>query len=325
MQIVINPSHVQGKGEVAQEPLLGGAMNEMESVKSGVRFSYSSPDQPKMKQVIIRAIELLGGQPRLKRMYDTHRHHLGPGETFFDAAVRQLKLDIRYDQDNLDLVPREGPVLFVANHPYGVLDGVVLTWLAMKARRDVRVLANSVLCKLPETRDNLFPIDFADTKEARATTLGSLLASQKWLKRGGAVGIFPGGAVSTSEKPLVGPALDLEWAPFTAKLIETAQPTIVPIYFKGQNSRLFQFASHLSSTWRLSLLFGETTRRIGTRLDVRVGKPIPAADYAGWSREDTLADMRRRVYTLADGPPIDYMRLGKIKTTPKKKLPATAA
>jgi putative hemolysin len=285
-----------------------------------VRFSYSTPDQPKIKQVMIRAIELLGGQPRLKRLYETHRHNLGPGESFFDAAVRQLKLDIRYDTANLAAVPRSGPVLFVANHPYGVLDGVVLAWLAMKARPDVRVLANSVLCQLPETAGNLLPVDFADTKDARTTTLGSLLAAQKLLKKGGAIGIFPGGGVSTSEKPLTGPALDLAWAPFTAKMIESARPTIVPIYFTGQNSRLFHIASHLSLTWRLSLLFGETTRRIGTRLDVRIGAPLPPETFDGCDRDQILENLRRRVYDLAGASDVDFMRPGRLKTHKRKRV-----
>lgn len=76
-------------------------------------------------------------------------------------------------------------------------------------------------------------------------------------------------------KPLNGPAVDLPWAPFTAKLLRASKATVVPIYFVGQNSRLFQLASHLSLTLRLSLVFRETARRIGSRLKVRVGEPIP--------------------------------------------------
>ncbi|MBL8572895.1 MAG: lysophospholipid acyltransferase family protein [Hyphomicrobiaceae bacterium] len=290
---------------------------------SKVRFSYSSPDQTKLQQFLIKTVEKLGGQPRLKRLYETHREVLRPGETFFDAAVRQLQLDIRYDEAPLAAVPKTGPVVFIANHPYGVLDGVVFAWLAMKARPDVRVLANSVLCRLPEARDNLYPVDFADTKEARTTTLSTLIAAQKFMKHGGAVAIFPGGGVSTSEKPLKGPALDFAWAPFTAKLIESTGATVVPMYFAGQNSRLFQLASHLSLTWRLSLIFGETTRRIGTRLDVRIGDPVPAEAFKGLDRDALLADLRQRVYALAGRADVDYMRLGKIRM-PKSAKPAKA-
>lgn len=286
-----------------------------------VRFTYATPDQARWQQLLIRAVEKIGGQPRLKRLYETHREVMRPGETFFDAAVRQLRLDIRYDEAPLAAVPRTGPVVFIANHPYGVLDGVVFTWLAMKVRPDVRVLANSVLCRLPEARGNLYPVDFADTREARTTTLATLIAAQKFMKAGGAVAIFPGGGVSTSERPLKGPALDFAWAPFTAKLVETSGATVVPIYFAGQNSRLFQVASHLSLTWRLSLIFGETTRRIGTRLDVRVGDPVPAETFRGLERDALLAELRRRVYALAERDDIDYTRLGRIRL-PK---PARAA
>ena len=83
-------------------------------------------------------------------------------------------------------------------------------------------------------------------------------------------------------------AVDLPWAPFTAKLIRMTEPTVVPIFFTGQNSRLFQIASHLSLTLRLSLVFRETARRIGTRLQVRVGKPIAYSELAGFPERDDM-------------------------------------
>ena len=265
-----------------------------------VRFSYSTADQPVFQRAVIQAIEKIGGQRKLKKLYLQHQKNLKNGENFFDSAVRLLRMKVEYDEQALAATPATGPVLFISNHPYGVLDGITLTWLATKVRPDTKVLANDVLCQAPEAAANLLPVAFAPTREARETNVQSRIAAQAWLRDGHAIGIFPGGGVSTSEKPLKGPAVDLPWAPFTAKLLRQSKATVVPVFFAGQNSRLFQLASHLSLTLRLSLVFRETARRIGSRLKVRVGAPIPFAELAHLEdRDELVAELRKRTFDLA--------------------------
>jgi putative hemolysin len=280
----------------------------MRSPKSGgtpekakkVRFTYSTEDQPLIQRAVIQAIEKMGGQRKLKKLYVEHQSNVDAGEDFFESAVNILRLHVDYDEKALAAVPKMGPVVFISNHPYGVLDGITLTWLARKVRPDVKVLANSVLCQAPEAAQHLLPVDFAPTREARETNVRSRLAAQNWLREGHAIGIFPGGGVSTSEKPLKGPAVDLPWAPFTAKLIRAGKAGVVPIFFVGQNSRLFQLASHLSLTLRLSLVFRETARRIGTHLKVRVGEFIPFASIAHIEdRNDMMGYLRKITFGAA--------------------------
>ena len=270
------------------------------SKRKKMRFTYSTADQPMLQRAVIQAIEKIGGQRKLKKLYVQHQKSVAGGENFFDAAVRLLRLRVEYDAAALAATPASGPVLFISNHPYGVLDGITLTWLATKVRPDTKVLANDVLCQAPEAAANLLPVAFAPTREARETNVNSRLAAQSWLRDGHAVGIFPGGGVSTSEKPMQGPAVDLPWAPFTAKLLRMSKATVVPVFFAGQNSRLFQLASHLSLTLRLSLVFRETARRIGTRLLVRVGRPIPFAEIAHIEdRAELVMELRKRTFDLA--------------------------
>lgn len=145
----------------------------------------------------------------------------------------------------------------------------------------------------------LLPIDFAETPTARATTLRSRAEALSWLGGGGALVVFPGGAVSTSTGPFTRGAVDPEWKLFTAKAITHARATVVPIFFAGQNSRLFQVASHLSLTLRLSLLFNEVRNKIGSTMQVRIGAPLP---YAALShvvdRKALLDHLRRTTYDL---------------------------
>ncbi|MBV9288935.1 MAG: lysophospholipid acyltransferase family protein [Hyphomicrobiales bacterium] len=269
-------------------------------------FSYATASDPPLKRSLIRLVEKATGQPKLKRMYIDNRRFPRANENFWEAAVRRLALDVRYDPQALAAIPSTGPVVVVANHPYGVLDGIVVSWLVGKARSDFVVLTNAILTRAPEIDGFILPIDFAGTEEARRTNLASRAAARAQLDRGGVVVMFPAGAVSTAPDKLGRkPAIDAPWQPFVAQLIQRSEAAVVPIWFGGQNSRLFQIASHVSYTLRVSLLFHEVRLRIGTRLPVVIGGPIPYGSLAALRDRQALADhLRQRVYALARLPPV---------------------
>ena len=98
------------------------------------RFSYSEPTQPLLQQLAIRAVEHLTGQPKLKRLYEFNQAHPVENESFWEAAIRLLNLQIEIDQPGLNAIPKSGPLVVVANHPYGVLDGMAICWLMEKVR-----------------------------------------------------------------------------------------------------------------------------------------------------------------------------------------------
>ena len=106
-------------------------------------FSYADPSQPPVKRRLIQLVEAATGQRRLKGLYLQIRRHPVPSETFFGAAVRLLALSIVYDAPALDKIPRTGPLVVVANHPYGVLDGIVVSWLVEKIRTDFLVASGA--------------------------------------------------------------------------------------------------------------------------------------------------------------------------------------
>jgi putative hemolysin len=267
-------------------------------------FSYAVATDPPVKRGLIRLVEKATGQPVLKRLYIENKNFPRPFETFFAAAVRSLALDVVYDEAALARIPREGATVFVANHPYGVLDGIVVSWLVQKVRPDFVVLTNAVLLRAEEVRDYVLPIDFSDTPEAREINVKSRAAARAQLEKGGAVVIFPAGGVSTAPDRLGRrPAIDAPWQPFAAQLVQRARATVVPIWFGGQNSRLFQIASHISLTLRLSLLFHEVKHRMGTTLAVGIGLPIAFDEISRIKDRQALADeLRARTYALAYEP-----------------------
>ncbi|HUJ02632.1 MAG TPA: lysophospholipid acyltransferase family protein [Rhizomicrobium sp.] len=267
-------------------------------------FSYAEPGDPWAKRLVIRAIERATGQPYLKWLYDQHRADPVPGESFWDSAVRRLELKIVCNEAALAALPKTGPLVIVANHPFGVLDGVVMGHLISRVRPDFRILTNRVLYRAEEIRSHLLPVDFAESEEALQTNLKSRAAAKHHLMNGGCLIVFPAGGVSTTPTPWHRHAIDAEWKNLTARLISQAKAPVVPVYFAGQNSRMFQLASHVSMTLRLSLLFREVHRRIGSEVHVRIGDVIP------YERLATIADrqafmnhLRQTTYALGEGLP----------------------
>lgn len=286
----------------AIESFAGG---DEKSESLGVRFSYSRREQPLLHRLIIRLIERLSGQTRLERLYRAWSQHPLPGENIFAAAVRMMKLDIDTDEAAWSKVPGKGPVLFVANHPFGVIDGLILGHLATRIRPDTKIITHSLLCQPPEARDFMLPVDFGGTPEAQQTSLLTRRRTLDWLTAGHAVVVFPAGSVSTAQAPFTGPALDPQWHPFVGKLARLPGLTIIPVCFHGQNSRLFHIASHIHYVLRIALLFRETARRIGTTVQVSVGNPVTCAELSAEAgRENILRELRRRTLSLAgEGAP----------------------
>lgn len=264
------------------------------------QFSYADPADPPLRKLVIRAIERATGQKMLKRLYCDYRDHAIEEPNFFQGAIERLKIDVRFDAGKLAKAPKTGPVVFVANHPYGVLDGIIISWLVSLVRMDFVVLTNAVLLKAPEIRPHVLPVDFSGTPEATKINLETRERARKHLEAGGCVVVFPAGGVSTAPDRLgMKPAVDAPWQPFTAQLIQRSKATVVPVCFAGQNSRLFQIASHLSQTLRLSLIFREVKNRMGTVLPVAIGDPLPYESLKSISDRKALATfLMNHTYSL---------------------------
>lgn len=267
-------------------------------------FSYADPADPRLKRLFIRLIERLTGQPYLKWLYEENKAHPVEGESFWSAAIRKLELHLVFNEDELAKWPKTGPLVVVANHPFGVLDGLVICEIVSRVREDFRVLTNAVLLRAEEVREFLLPVDFAETEEALKTNLRTRAEAKSFLMKGGCLVVFPAGGVSTTPTIWHKRAIDTEWKNFAARLISQAKATVAPVYFAGQNSRLFQLASHVSMTLRLSLLFKEVHDRIGTDINVRIGELIPYERLAGINDRQSVMDVLKQItYSLGGTVP----------------------
>ena len=269
-----------------------------------LRFTYAHDGQSWGRRQLIRSVERLSGSRDLEDLYHAWVAAGAKGHPF-DVAIQKLRLRLSLKGVSLDCVPRQGGVLIVANHPFGIADGLAMGWLAAQLRDNVRILTHSLLCAAPEFQPFLLPVDFGDSVEARRKSATTRRMAADLLKDGGAVVIFPGGSVATSNRPFAKPAAELPWHPFVTRVALTEGTTVLPVHVHGQNSLGFQLASHVSYPLRVALLFREPRRRMGGRLDMTHGAPIRAEELSALPRQDIADTLRRACLQLGGADPED--------------------
>jgi len=275
----------------------------MNSRKMTQDISYASSAKSRRGRVMIRLVENMTGRIGLIRRAHGFDREMAEGRDFWRVIPDRYGIGLDVIGGSLDYIPRSGPLVLVANHPYGILDGLMMGHILSGLRRDFRIVAHGVFRRAEILNRVILPVSFDETKEAVRLNLETRAKALDYLGQGGAIGIFPGGTVSTGATPLA-PALDPVWRNFTAKMIARSDATVVPLFFDGQNSRLFQIASHLNYTLRMALLIKEFRARVDEPVRIVVGQPIPQAELAA-RRTDPKAMMdflRRSTYDLSPKP-----------------------
>ena len=236
-------------------------------------ISYAHSVKTRSGRTVVRLLENTTGRLRLIKRAKGYEDEVAQGRDFWQVMVDRYGLSLDLVGGALSNIPSEAPVILIANHPYGILDGLMMGHILSQARGDFRILANSVFRKAEDLNRIVLPISFDETREGVQTNIATRKTALDYLGQGGAIGVFPGGTVSTAER-LFGRPMDPMWRSFTARMIAKSNATVVPIYFDGHTSRLFQIASHLHSTLRLGLLIKEFKKRVDTPVRVVIGEPI---------------------------------------------------
>jgi putative hemolysin len=269
-------------------------------------ISYASSASTRAGRTVIRSIENISGRHGLIRMARGYDAEVAAGRDFWQVMVDRYRLRLEVVAGRLADIPAEGPLVVVSNHPYGILDGLMLGHILSLCRGDFRILAHRVFQKAEDLDRVILPISFDVTREATDLNLQTRRMALEYLAAGGCIGVFPGGAVSTAARPF-GRPMDPGWRRFTAKLIAKSGASVVPVYFEGHNSRLFQIASHLHQTLRVALLVGEFKTRVGAPVRVAIGRPLPRdalAAHAG-NAPAMMDYLRTETYRLSPRPIAD--------------------
>ena len=266
-------------------------------------ISYSQSAETQVGSAVIRTLENATGRIRLIRRAEGYEDEVAGGANFWDVMPQRYGLSLDVIGGDLRSIPADGPLITIANHPYGILDGLMMGHILNQVRGSFRILANSVFNRADDIKRVVLPVSFDKTKAAVAQNLKTRRDALNHLKTGGAIGVFPGGTVSTSAKPF-GRPMDPGWRNFTSKLVTKSEAQVVPIYFDGRNSRLFQLASHAHPTLRLGLLINEFKRNVDKPVRVVIGAPIARADLDNFRHapKGMMDFLRQSTYDLSPKP-----------------------
>jgi putative hemolysin len=270
-------------------------------------ITYATSARSAPGRALIRVLENATGRLSLIRRAEGYERDVATGRSFWDVIVERYGLSLDVVGGDLSHIPANGPLILIANHPYGILDGLMMGHVLDRMRGDFRILANSVFRRAEALNRVILPISFDETKEAIRQNVETRATCLHYLSEGGAIGVFPGGTVSTAARPFSRP-MDPGWRNFTAKMIAKSNATVVPIYFHGHNSRLFQLASHLHYNLRLGLLIKEFRSRVDEPVRIVVGKPLPAHELAALKTDPRalMACLRQATYDLSPEPIKSY-------------------
>jgi putative hemolysin len=253
-------------------------------------LSYVQPTDAPLKKFIISGIERLLGRSKLEKVYWKLKDKPFDIKEFFGDAMALGQLDINHKGLNPDSLSIEGPLIFMANHPFGIVDGMVLCDIAAKARGNFRILIHSALCQDGDLAPYFLPVDFEETKHAMKTNIRTKQLALEAISDNIPLLIFPSGMVSTANKFGFGSVRDAPWTTFAAKLVKQSNATVVPLYFHGRNSRKFHIASHIGGPFRTGMLMHEALNKFGGSIDVAVGQPITPEQLQSYPQRQQLTD-----------------------------------
>ena len=263
-------------------------------------ISYAGSARTRGGRAMIRVLENATGRLMLIRRAEGYEREVAAGRDFWEVLPERYGLSLNVAGGSLGNIPKTGPLILISNHPYGILDGLMLGHILSVVRGDFRILAHRVFRKAKELDRVILPVSFDETKEAMKVNVETRKTALEYLAGGGAIGIFPGGTVATARRPFARP-LDPAWRTFTAKMIVKSNAAVVPVYFDGHNSRLFQLMSHLHYTLRMALLINEFRARVDEPVRVVVGEELRREDLAahGGDSKSMMDFLRQSTYALS--------------------------
>jgi len=263
------------------------------------KLSYANTFTNPFKVGVIRVLEWSTGKIKLLRLIRQFESEgVVSGQAFFTRALQKMQIDVLTPKDQIAKLPATGPMIVVANHPHGLVDGLVLAELIGKVREDYKILTRSLLTGIPEIEKFMLPVAFPHEENSQRLNINMRKEAMAHLKEGGVIVLFPAGVVASSET-MFGPAIEAEWNPFTAKMIQRSGAAVVPIFFPGRNTRSYLIANRISATIRQGMLLHEVVHALKKPQSPIIGAPVDPVEmeewaknprgFMAWLREKTLA------------------------------------
>ena len=258
--------------------------------------TYNKPIQNK----IIRTFEKVMVRSKLAKRFFELGEMIENGVEVDEAALQAFGLKVELKRGKIESIPKTGPVMIVGNHPFGIVDGMVVAAMVRGYRKDLKVIAHQGISQLPQFADFFLPINFDRSEEAKQINKASVDEFKDHLKQGGIGIMFPSGAVST-KRPIWKKNADPPWHPSVGKWSKDFNCTVVPVFIDGRCGTFFQLVSQFSMTLRLSALLYENSKKIDSEIGMRVGEPLDLNSLPeDWDAVRTVRHFRELCYGLAD-------------------------
>ena len=268
------------------------------------KLSYANTFENPLQRVTIQTIELLTARLRiLRRIRRFEAQGVPFGQPFWKQALDTMGIKLMTPKEQISRIPPKGPIVVTSNHPHGLVDGMILGELIGQVRTDYKILTRSLLTGVAEIDQFMIPVPFPHEPDALEKNLWMRKQAMEHLKNGGIVAVFPSGTVAASET-MFGPAIEREWNPFTSKLIQRSNAEVLPIFFPGANSRLYQVANQISATLRQGLLLYEIAHAFNRPQSPVVGHPISRDKISEWSSNPRgfMSWLREKTLSLRTHP-----------------------
>ena len=232
-------------------------------------------------------------------IFDGRRCQQADGSTYFcDDILLAMDVQTVVTDDDRARIPKTGPVIVVANHPFGGIEGIVMLSILNSVRPDVKAMANYMLHLVPEMREMFIPVNPFGSTHAAKQNIKPLLETMKWVKNGHLLGVFPSGEVSSIDLKS-GRVRDPAWSTTIAGIARKTGATIVPMFFAGRNPALFQLAGLIHPRLRTVMLPTMTSKKRRSVIEVHIGTPISATELTKFENDEEVTKyFRLRTYAL---------------------------
>jgi len=249
------------------------------------KLSYANTFTNPFQRNTIKTLELLTGKLRLlRKVRQFEKMGIPFGQPFWSQALDLLGIELLTSESEISRIPKKGPLVIVANHPHGLVDGMVLAELIGTVRTDYKILTRSLLTGVKQIDQFMIPVPFDHEENALQKSLQMRRLAMKHLENDGVLVLFPSGKVASSDT-IFGSVVESEWSPFTAKLIQKSNADVLPIFFPGSNSRMYQIANQISATLRQGLLIYEVVHAMNKPQKPVVGNLIKQDEISSWRRD----------------------------------------
>jgi len=229
----------------------------------------------------------LFGYAQFNELYSRLPEH--EDSVFSKTLLDALNITLDVSGEQLGSHPLTGPQMFVFNHPHGLVDGFAVDHLITSLRRDARIMSMYILGDIPQLQKTLILVDPLKARKRHQMNVRGWRQSYRLLAGGGALVVFPAGAVSRFQWDRKKVA-DPEWNPHIAAIARRTGATVVPIFIHGRGGFMFQLAGMITNRIQNMTLFNELLKMKGRSLRITVGKPLPPETWSHISDDSALVN-----------------------------------